>query len=107
MSGGKSVRIGLFSRGCPVPPKLIAIPRSRYRSSPFALVAKAMKTKKTKMRRFTEMLYWLLEGNAGSGFCSAFTGERRFQARATMSGRRCRTGHRCAIADIPGRAKGP
>jgi hypothetical protein len=26
-----------------------------------------MKTKKTKMRKFTEMLYWLSEGNAGSG----------------------------------------
>ena len=30
VSSGKSVRIKLFSRGCPVPPKLIAIPRSRY-----------------------------------------------------------------------------
>ena len=30
VSSGKSVRIELFSRGCPVPPKLIAIPRSRY-----------------------------------------------------------------------------
>jgi hypothetical protein len=26
-----------------------------------------MKTKKTKMRKFTEMLYWLSEENAGSG----------------------------------------
>ena len=26
-----------------------------------------MKTKKTKMRKFTEMLYWLSKGNAGSG----------------------------------------
>ena len=26
-----------------------------------------MKTKKTKMRKFIEMLYWLSEGNAGRG----------------------------------------
>ena len=30
VSSGKPVRIELFSRGRPVPPKLIAIPRSRY-----------------------------------------------------------------------------
>jgi hypothetical protein len=30
VSSSKSVGIELFSRGCPVPPKLIAIPRRRY-----------------------------------------------------------------------------
>jgi hypothetical protein len=37
VSSSKSVGIELFSRGCPVPPKLIAIPRSRY--SIFAIFA--------------------------------------------------------------------
>ena len=67
VSSGKSVRIELFSRGCPVCRSSSPYHEAYTRSSPFALVAKAMKTKKTEMREFTEMLYWLSEGNAGSG----------------------------------------